>query len=292
MNLPDMAGSPPFRRILLAVDRSPQSRHAAQIVTEIAAEDAEVHVIHVWNMEVKAVEGRWDVETRTEAQELVSDCADLIAGAGLVVTTGLGQGGGDQIANEIVRAADEFGADVIAMGSRGRSDLGGLLLGSVSHQVVAETERPVLLARGRPKGSPGRRRILVALAGEDEVAPAVAAVLPIARRWAAEVVLFHVARLIAGPYAWVEPDVGLSAAVDEAVARLRSAGVTARGETTVGLQVAGEIARAAEVIDADLVVMGSRRTRELRGLLSGAVDHEVRSRIDAPVLVLDRIQGS
>jgi nucleotide-binding universal stress UspA family protein len=47
----------------------------------------------------------------------------------------------------IVEAAEKFGADVIVMGSRGRSDLPGLLLGSVTHKVLSMTRVPVLVIR-------------------------------------------------------------------------------------------------------------------------------------------------
>ena len=281
-----------FRRILVAVDRSPQSRHAVDVVADVAPSGAAVHVLHVWNLEVKDVEGHWDVETRSEAQELVSDYAALLAEAGLEVTTGVGNGTGARIASEIVRAADEFGADLIAMGSRGRSDVGGLLLGSVSHRVVAQTDRPVLIARAAPERPRVRRRIVLALAGGEEVPSAMSAAIAIARGWKAEVQVFHVAAVVAGPVAWSEPSYCSKAVVNAALSELKAAGVAARGDIVLGTGIASEIARAAEGWDADLVIMGSRRLGELRSLLTGAVDHAVVNRVEMPVLIAGRDQGS
>jgi nucleotide-binding universal stress UspA family protein len=50
-------------------------------------------------------------------------------------------------AREIVSEAREIGADVIVMGSRGRGDMAGLLLGSTAHKVIHLSDRPVLVVR-------------------------------------------------------------------------------------------------------------------------------------------------
>ena len=44
-------------------------------------------------------------------------------------------------------AAERFGADLICMGSRGRSGLTKVLLGSVAQGVMAQSKRPVLVLR-------------------------------------------------------------------------------------------------------------------------------------------------
>jgi len=50
-------------------------------------------------------------------------------------------------AREIVNDAKEHDADVIVMGSRGRGDLAGIVLGSTAHKVIHLTDRPVLIVR-------------------------------------------------------------------------------------------------------------------------------------------------
>jgi nucleotide-binding universal stress UspA family protein len=46
-----------------------------------------------------------------------------------------------------VNDAQEHGAGVIVMGSRGRGDLAGLVLGSTAHKVIHLADRPVLIVR-------------------------------------------------------------------------------------------------------------------------------------------------
>jgi len=50
-------------------------------------------------------------------------------------------------ARGILLTAENEGADLIVVGSHGRSGLGRLMLGSVANRVVAESLLPVLVAR-------------------------------------------------------------------------------------------------------------------------------------------------
>jgi nucleotide-binding universal stress UspA family protein len=52
-----------------------------------------------------------------------------------------------QAAREIVADAHERDAGVIVMGSRGRGDLAGVVLGSTAHKVIHLSDRPVLVVR-------------------------------------------------------------------------------------------------------------------------------------------------
>jgi nucleotide-binding universal stress UspA family protein len=55
-----------------------------------------------------------------------------------------------EISSTIVRHADENGFDLIVMGSKGRTNIGNLLMGSVATKVLAATDKPVLLV-GEPE---------------------------------------------------------------------------------------------------------------------------------------------
>jgi nucleotide-binding universal stress UspA family protein len=67
--------------------------------------------------------------------------ARLLQGANFSVTVGSSA----DTADEIVRLADELGADLIAMGTHGRSGVSRLVLGSVAERTVRSAHVPVLV---------------------------------------------------------------------------------------------------------------------------------------------------
>ncbi len=78
---------------------------------------------------------------------------------------------------ELLRKAEEWGADLVVVGSQGRSALGRFLLGSVSKKVAEESGRSVRIARlatVKTEGEPPR--IIVGVDGSEEAERAVRAV--------------------------------------------------------------------------------------------------------------------
>lgn len=77
----------------------------------------------------------------------------------------------------LIEKAEAWGADLVAVGSRGRSALGRLLLGSVSRAVAAESRTSVRIARRRAEtGGGAPPRIVVGVDGSSEAERAVRAV--------------------------------------------------------------------------------------------------------------------
>lgn len=81
----------------------------------------------------------------------------------------------------IVRTAREFHADLVVVGSHGRSMLERLFLGSVAQKVAVEAHCSVRIARPRPDRPLQRFRVLVAVDGSADSEAAIRAVLE--RHW-------------------------------------------------------------------------------------------------------------
>lgn len=136
-----------FEKVLLAADGSEHSARAVPIAVEIAKRSGgEVIVFHAREHDI----GRgmpWERESDEEAQALVDRVAGEIREAGVTVRADVRRTLTGRTARVIVDAAAEHGAGLIVMGSRGLTDLEGLLLGSVAHKVLQLTAVPVLVTR-------------------------------------------------------------------------------------------------------------------------------------------------
>ena len=139
----------PYEKILVAVDHSEITARVLDAARGLASlSHGEVWVIHLRERETV---GRTGLLTSSESSEEAGADVTEVVGAltqagieahGVVRDTLLGHA-----ASEIVTEAKERGADVIVMGSRGRSDLAGLVLGSTAHKVIHLADRPVMVVR-------------------------------------------------------------------------------------------------------------------------------------------------
>jgi nucleotide-binding universal stress UspA family protein len=275
-----------YQKILFAVDGSVHMRAAGPAVGRLAqATGAEVVVLHV-------VVGTTVPLATSSAPAEVERLDRRLREFGIELSLVVRSAPASEVSETIVAVAREFKCDLIALGSRGLSDLSGLFKGSVSHRVIAASDCPVLVVRYgiRRQGGP-IHRILLAIAGGEEVKGALDAATTIARATDAEVLVLHARYLITGLDNWpyVEPEDFARQEVLTIVKRLEKAGIRAR--TYMPLATAGiarEIAAEARTWDADLVVIGSRRLSDLASLLLGGLDHEIVHLSASPVLVAER----
>lgn len=138
-----------YDRILVAVDHSEISDRALLAARDLALlSRGEVWVLHLREREVGVKTGvAMTDETADDANAAIAAAVGVLTQAGVkahgeVRTTLFGYA-----ARGIVDDAIEHDADVIVMGSRGRSDLAGFILGSTAHKVIHLTDRPVLIVR-------------------------------------------------------------------------------------------------------------------------------------------------
>jgi nucleotide-binding universal stress UspA family protein len=138
-----------YDRILLAVDHSEVSDRAVAAARDLAVlSRGEVWVLHLREREMAAKTGVLVMdETTAEANAGVAASVELLTQAGVKAHGEVRNTIFGYAAREIVNDAKEVGADVIVMGSRGRGDIAGLLLGSTAHKVIHLSDRPVLVVR-------------------------------------------------------------------------------------------------------------------------------------------------
>ena len=143
-----------IRQILVAVDFSDVSANAFRAAAELARKlNAKLKVLHAVPMQAASLpmEGGAvyleDLQAKQveEARDRLNAFVRQHFGAG----TGVEQcvRAGDPT-TEINRAADELQADMIVVGTHGRSGLSHLLMGSVAESVLREAVVPVLCVRG------------------------------------------------------------------------------------------------------------------------------------------------
>ena len=136
-----------FRNILVAIDGSDYSRQALPATIEVATKfDSEVFVLHV-NEHDRGRATAFSTESPADATKLASDAVAMLREAGLTASGEVHDVAVGHVAKDIVETARTKGSDLIVMGSRGLSDVQGLLLGSVTHKVMQLSHVAVLVTR-------------------------------------------------------------------------------------------------------------------------------------------------
>jgi len=137
-----------YDRLLVAVDHSDAAERVINAAREMASlSDGEVWLVHVREKEVMPRGGIYAIESEEEALSAVERAAQELNNAGIKTHYEVRETLYGYAAREIVVAAHAHDASLIVMGSRGRSDLVGLVLGSTAHKVIHLSDRPVLVVR-------------------------------------------------------------------------------------------------------------------------------------------------
>jgi nucleotide-binding universal stress UspA family protein len=135
-----------YERILVAVDQSEYSDRAVDVARDLAhLSGAEVLVLHVKKVVLGVSGDPFDADRESEIGKLLDKDAARFEEIGVPVSVQVRTAEMGRTAHQIVQAATEFGADAIVMGSRGRSAVSALVLGSVAQGVLRLAKKRVLV---------------------------------------------------------------------------------------------------------------------------------------------------
>jgi len=283
-----------FRRIVLATDASRQAEAARHVAAAVAAASgAAVRVVHCWSLELHHRHGTWDAEARAEARRLIDEEVDRLRALGIRADAQLVHADTKHVAAAIAQAVRGFDADLLVVGSRGLSEWRSLFKRSVSHELLRAVDCPTLIVREDAASVLHEPvRVMVAVAGGDDVSPAVDAAIAIANRTpGSRVLVTHVAQALVNSAGWayVEPSEEIEETLESAVSTLRRAGIAAERKVARPGAVAHALAQVAWEWQADLIVIGSSRTSDLAGIVFGSVTHDLLRETPRPVLVAERV---
>ena len=149
------------RPVLFCYDGSEGSKAALSVAVELVAHPADAVVLVVWTsiavqlarggslLAAVPNEGQLDEEEIAAARRLADAGAEGLRRRGYNASARVAQAN-ESVAKTIGEVAREIDACLIVCGQRGRGAFASAVLGSVSHQLSAHAERPVLVAPAHP----------------------------------------------------------------------------------------------------------------------------------------------
>jgi len=134
------------KTILLAVDAARHVQAAVDMARELSRDSGgKVVVLHVHEIAVGRF-GRIRVDcAEGEGERLVASIVTDLRAAGINAESDVRDADFGHLSRKILAVADECDARIIVLGSRGRTDVPHLPLGSVSHRLLHAAHRPVLI---------------------------------------------------------------------------------------------------------------------------------------------------
>jgi nucleotide-binding universal stress UspA family protein len=143
-----------FKHILVALDGSEGSRKALDIAVQLAKDQgARCTVCTVVDIVSAAssmtfatgdIVNEWIATLNQDARQIESEAIAKYADSGVTIDTHVLEG---YPSSALLDVAKKTSADLIVMGSHGRTGLKRMWLGSVAESVVREATIPVLIAR-------------------------------------------------------------------------------------------------------------------------------------------------
>jgi nucleotide-binding universal stress UspA family protein len=274
-----------YDRILLPTDGSDAARAAAEAAVAVAERfGAELAVVHV------ATPGERDDGT-TPGRRALDDVERRATAAGVEATTAVVEGRG-RVSGTLLDYADECGADCIVMGTRGRTGLDRMLLGSVAERTLRNAAVPVFTVHEDTVVDPAFDDVLVPTDGSEAAGVALDHAIDLVRATGGTL---HVAHVVDLGVVWGDVEAGTvldameqtgERAVQRAVARAEAADVPTVEASVLQGAPYRAILDHAEDRDVDCIVMGSHGRTGLDRVLLGSVAERVVRLSTTPVLAL------
>jgi len=269
-------------RILLAADPEGLARAAVPLLRRLLEPADEVMVLNV-------------TRPRPAPVEQLDELAACLAASGAEVFVDRIDPTGST-AETLIRAADAFRADLVALGTHGRGRFGTALQGSVSHGVVSGLDCRILIVHASatqlsPKAEPAPlRRILLAVDEAGGYGQAVEVAAEIAQRHHASITVFHARHVVRRPsHSSIESPRAADSTVGRARLELRLEGLKANGLVGVAWRgVPKAIAAVADAEDSDLIVLDSRRLADRSVLAPESTTYGLLPLTTRPVLLAER----
>ncbi len=294
-----------IKRILCPTDYSEFSRHAFEQALLLARwYGAEVTALHVYAVPMAMVAipgGATTVPVDHTAMAAVhmaehltemSRFIEAANTAGVKVDPLVLEGG---VIDSIVEQAASLEADLIVMGTHGRSGFERLLLGSVTERVLRKAPCPVLTVPRRvTSAAPGFKRILCPIDFSQPSTHALTYALSLAQEADARLTVVHVVELQLEPDTYQyrllnvpEYRAQMVRAASEQMANALPDGVEsycAIEQTVITGKAYREILRLADEQHADLIVMGVHGRSVMDLLVFGSTTQHVVRQAPCPVL--------
>jgi len=284
-------------RILLPTDLSESADHAMRQAVELAVQfQARLDVFHVVTLHAADPGGLKDSlegYLKNLEEEVFADLSqrsDMIKRRGVSVEVGVERS--VSASEAIVDKASEIGAELIVMGTHGRTGVGKLLLGSVAEQVVQHAGCDVMTVGKDAKvaeSAGGFDPVLVPVDFADHSEKAITAGKRLLST-GGKLILQHVVSApihpsfyAAGVTRMFEVDPELPTRVRERLGSLYDG--PAELVVTEG-HAAQEILKAADAHNVQVIVMGTRGLTGLDHVLLGSVTERVIRKAGVPVLAV------
>lgn len=138
-----------FGTIVVGVDESGHADHAVQEVIKIASTSGDKVVVFHGVVVHPSRATAFTTETKDDAQVLVDKYVSRLTGAGIEATGEVHREVETGVGGALLDVASAHQAGLLVVGTRGRSNLTSMLLGSVAHEVVHRSHMPVLVVPER-----------------------------------------------------------------------------------------------------------------------------------------------